>query len=120
MKKFITKLLSIILIIFGFYHIVISIFSIFYLYPRVLNSTESITWRLQESLVEKAFILYLSTIINGLYGLTLLLRPPEKVKTVHLLAGMVLVIFSFFFVTRTELTTDPVAIIFFNLLMGKN
>jgi hypothetical protein len=116
MKKIFAKALSLLLIIFGLYHIGLSIISIFIIYPRLPNSPEGTSWLVQESLVEKAIILYLSTIIDGLYGLSLLIRPVDEIKTIHFLAGAVLFVFSLFFITRTRLTADPVLFYLFEIL----
>lgn len=107
MKKTFAKLISFLLIIFGIYHIVLSLVAIFIIYPQTLGSQKLVPFDLQESLVEKAIIIYISTAIDGLYGFSLLVKPAEKIKTVHLLAGMIIFVFSFFFVTRTRLTNDP-------------
>jgi len=107
MKKTFAKIISFLLIIFGIYHIALSLVAIFIIYPQVLDSQKLIPFDLQESLVEKAIIIYISTAIDGLYGFSLLVKPAEKIKTIHLLAGIIIFVFSLFFVTRTRLTNDP-------------
>lgn len=114
MKKILTKTLSVALIIFGLYHVVLSIVSIFYIYPHVMESPERYSPQLRQSLVEKAFIIYLSTIIDGIYGFSLLIKPSDEVKAIHLIAGFALFLFSALFVTKTQLTMDPILIILLN------
>jgi hypothetical protein len=110
-KKIFGKVLSILLIVFGLYHIIISSALIFFVYPKLLKSPETLPLDFQESLVEKAIILYLSTIIDGLYGMALLIKPSQEVKNIHLVAGLILFVFSIFFITRTQLITDPLGLI---------
>ena len=114
MKRALTKFLSILMIIFGLYHIVLSMLAIFFIYPQVFSS-KAISLKTQEGLIEKAIIIYLVVIIDGLYGASLFVKPSEEIKTIHILAGIIIFIFSIFFVTRTSLTADPLVLFFSEL-----
>lgn len=118
LKQLATKLTSLALIILSSYQILLSITAIFFIYPYLYPyGREAII--IQEGLVEKALILYASMVASGIYGVTLLFKPTEKVKIIHLLAGILIFIFSLFFVTQTPFTTDPLQQFLFNLMGTK-
>ncbi|MFC1789970.1 hypothetical protein ACFLZP_00630 [Patescibacteria group bacterium] len=98
------KVLSILLITFGFYHILISVILIFFIYPRQLGSPQSVSLYSQKSLVEKAIVLYLTTIVDGFFGIALLAKPKDEIKIFHLLAGLGILLFSVIFVSRSVFT----------------
>lgn len=120
LKDIFTKVLSVLLLIAGTYHFLLSSLFILFIYPRSLGTHKFIPFTLQESLIEKALVLYFTTIIEGIYGLSLLIRPREKVSVLHLLAGIAIFIFSIFFITQTRLTTDPLLVIFKEVLKKNN
>lgn len=116
MKKFLHKSISLLLVLFSFYQIVFSLYSIFILYPSVLNTAAPVSYKLQASLADKAFIIYLNTIVNSIYGTLLLFKETEKVTIIHLIIGFALFIFSLVFITPTKLTLDPFNFIIRDLL----
>ena len=118
LKEIITKSLSILLIVSGLYHLLLSSLFVLIIYPRSLNSDRFVPLIIQEGLIEKALVLYLTTIVEGLYGLSLLFRPKQEVGLFHLLVGIIIFFFSFFFITETRLTTDPLWLILQNIISG--
>ncbi|HUW21792.1 MAG TPA: hypothetical protein VMW41_03910 [Candidatus Bathyarchaeia archaeon] len=112
MKNILSKIVSYLLIIFGFYHIILSAVSIFFIYPIIFHTNEYHSFQIQEGLVEKAIIIYVSTVIDGFYGIALLVKPTDQIKTVHILAGLFIFVFSIFFITKSKVTNDPLFILF--------
>lgn len=118
LKQLAAKLTSSALIILGSYQILLSITAIFFVYPYLYPyGREAII--IQEGLIEKGLILYASMVVSGIYGVLLLFKPTEKVKIIHLLAGILIFIVSLFFVTQTPFTTDPLQQFLFNLIGAK-
>jgi len=115
LKHLAAKLTSLALIISGAYQTLLSLNAIFFIYPHLAPQGQEIYF-IQEGLIEKALILYVSMVISGFYGVTLLFKPPEKIKIIHILSGMAIFIGSTFFVTQTPFTTDPVQQFLFKLL----
>ena len=106
-KKLVVNILSFFLILVGGYQMIFSLQRIFFLYPHLHPSSWRHSLLLQEGLIEKAFILYLTMVVDGFYGLSLLFKPIEKIKLAHLIAGLLIALFSVSFITETSLTTDP-------------
>ena len=94
LKETLGKILSYLLIFFGLYQIIISSVFILFTLPNFLKSSRFISHRLQEGLIEKAIILYLTTVIDGFYGVSLLVKPSEEIEIAHLLIGLIILIFS--------------------------
>lgn len=74
------------------YYLLESVFNILYFYPRLFNSsrTSFLVYNLQENLFQRAISDYFSLIIYSFLGLTFLTTPEEKIKNIHLLAGVVI------------------------------
>jgi TRAP-type uncharacterized transport system fused permease subunit len=115
-RKILAKSVSFLMILFGLYHLVFSSFLILFVYPRLFKSSQELPKEFHEGLVEKAIVLYVTTIIDGLYGAALMVRPGREVKTIHILAGLIIFVFSIFFVTRNQLTADPISLFLTNSL----
>ena len=106
-RLYAAKITSLGMIVSCFYQILLSLNAIFFIYPY-LDTHDQRNLIIQEGLVEKAIILYVTMIINGFYGVTLLFKPARQVKLIHVFAGMVIFIGSLFFVVDTPFTTTPI------------
>ncbi|MBN1263380.1 MAG: hypothetical protein JW991_03400 [Candidatus Pacebacteria bacterium] len=111
-RKIISTILSSLLILFGVYNLIFSVILIFFVYPQVFDSPRLLGPALQESLIEKAITIYLSTVIDGFYGVALFLKPSEKIKIIHLVAAFLIFVYSVFFVTQSNLTRNPLGLLF--------
>ena len=112
-KDFVTKITSLTLVFTGFYQIFLSLNAVFFIYPSFDQTRPSFT--IQEGLIEKALLLYATMISDSIYGLALLFKPSQEVKTIHVIIGILLAVFSIFFITQTPFTVDPI----FNFLKGQ-
>lgn len=108
LKHFLAKALSILLILSGIYQIFLSLNAIFFVYPYYANNYGYRTFWVEEGLVEKALILYLTMIVNGMYGVTLLFKPAHEVKIAHIFVGLLIFLGSVLFISRNPITTDPI------------
>jgi hypothetical protein len=113
-KNFVAKTVSIILILSTVYQILLSINAIFFLYPELISGNHQVSLRLEMGLADKALLLYATMIVDGAYGLGLLLKPSREVEIFHIVLGAILAILSIFFITKTPFTTDPI----FNFLIN--
>lgn len=106
-KDKLAKLTSFLLIGFGIYQIIYSTILLFFVYPHLRFTGESGVL-LYESLIEKALVYYASMVVNGIYGMTLLFKPKEELTYLQILGGLIIFALGILFVTRTEVTTDPI------------
>ena len=106
LKNLVTKITSLVLIFAGLYQTLLSLNAVFFIYPSLSRTRPSFI--IQESLIGKALLLYATMISDGIYGLVLLFKPSQEVKTIHLIAGILLAVFSIFFITKTPFTTNPI------------
>ena len=107
-KHILTRIVSVILILSGFYHLFLSINAIFFIYPDLHPDNYRASLILQKGLIEKALLIYAVMIVNSTYGLALLLKPSQEVKIIHAIIGVFIAIASVFFITKTPFTTDPI------------
>ena len=108
LKHILTRIVSVILILSGFYHLFLSINAIFFIYPDLHPNNYRASLILQKGLIEKALLLYAVMILNGSYGLALLFKPSQEVKIIHTIIGIFITTASVFFITKTPFTTDPI------------
>lgn len=108
LKHLLAKALSILLILSGIYQILLSFNAIFFIYPYLTDYQGYRPFWIEEGLIEKALLLYAIMVVNGIYGVALLFKPPQEVKIIHILGGVLIFIGSAFFVIQTPFTTDPV------------
>ena len=107
LRRILTKITSIAMVLFSLYQIFLSMNAIFFIYPNLQpQGYEALV--VQEGLIEKAIILYISMITNGIYGTILLFKPEEEVKFIHIIFGIIIFFVSLFFVTKTPFTSDPI------------
>lgn len=100
-------MISVSLIVAGFYNILLSVNTLLFIYPHLnINSQTALT--IEAGLIDKALIIYFTMIIDSGYGLALLFKPMAKIKTFHLLIGALIFIISIFLITKTPFTTNPV------------
>lgn len=118
LKHFLVKALSILLILSGIYQIFLSLKAIFFVYPYYANNYGYRPFWVEEGLVEKALILYLTMVVNGMYGITLLFKPAREVRIAHIFVGILIFLGSVFFISRNPITTDPVQQFLLKLLGG--
>lgn len=109
------KIVSFFLLLSSLYQTLLSVNAIFFIYPNLIVNHQN-QYRIEEGLIEKAIILYATMLTGGLYGLSLLLKPSDKLKFVHIFSGLIIFFVSVFFVSRTPFTTDPVQNLLINLL----
>lgn len=107
LKKILARLVSILLIVLGLFNTLLSVQAIFFIYPKLRIDIRT-PIDIQAGLVEKALVLYLTMVVDGTYGLVLLLKPAEKIKTIHIVIGFLIFVASIFFVSKTSFTTNPV------------
>ena len=115
-KHKLAKLVSFLLIGVGLYHVFYSISLLFFVYPHLSISQDKAGLLIQQGLLQKAIIYYFSMLVNGLYGYFLFFKPKEEIETYHIVAGIIISVFSVFFIARTPLTTDPVLQFLINFL----
>lgn len=108
LKDFAQKIISFILILSGIYQIFLSFNAIFFIYPQLVPSQRRFSYLTEMGLTDKALLLYATMIIDGIYGLGLLLKPSREVEIFHLVFGAVLAIVSIFFITKTPFTINPI------------
>lgn len=118
LKHLAAKVTSLALIVSGLYQILLSLNAIFFIYPHLSPSGREV-FIIQEGLIEKALILYVLMVTSGIYGVILLFKPREEVKLIHILSGILIFIFSIFFVVQTPFTTDPIMQFLFGWLRIK-
>ena len=114
-KNHSAKIVSFFLIANTIYQTILSVNAIFFIYPR-LNFDSQNNLIIQEGLVERAIILYATIVVGGIYGSFLLLRPSNKLKVIHVISGILIFIFSIFYVVRTPFTDDPLQRLIFKLI----
>lgn len=107
-KRIFSRLISLSLIGAGLYQILYSSLLVLFVYPKLKISQDAGGLLIQEGLIEKAIVYWLMIIVNSLYGFFLLFKPEEEIRFYHLAAGVVISIFSIFFIVQTPLTTDPI------------
>lgn len=108
------KLTSVLLIGFGIYQIIYSTILLILVYPNLDLSQGYSSVLLYESLIEKALVYYASMIINGIYGMSLLFKKKEELTYLQILGGLIIFGLGVFFVTKTEITSNPIV----DLLLG--
>lgn len=111
-KHRLSRLTSILLIGSGVYQVIYSSVLIIFVYPHLKFSVGESGILLHESLIEKALVYYASMIVNGIYGFSLLFKPKEEVTYLQIIGGMIIFALGILFVTRTEVTTDPIINLF--------
>lgn len=111
-KHRLSRLTSILLIGSGVYQVIYSSALIIFVYPHLKFGFGESGILLYESLIEKALVYYASMIVNGIYGFSLLFKPKEEVTYLQIIGGMIIFALGILFVTRTEITTDPIIKLF--------
>ncbi|KPJ70984.1 hypothetical protein AMJ51_00370 [Microgenomates bacterium DG_75] len=106
-KHGLAKLTSILLIGMGLWQVFYSTGLLLFVYPSLKFGGGDSSYLLYVGLIEKAIVNYLAMIISGVYGVTLLFKPKEKLTYFQIAGGLVIFGFTVFFVTRTPVTTDP-------------
>lgn len=106
------RLTSILLIGFGIYQLIYSSVLLVFVYPHLKFGAGKSSLLLYESLIEKALVYYASMIINGIYGISLLFKSREEITYLQTVGGLVIFALGVLFVTRTEVTTDPIVNLF--------
>lgn len=120
-KHKLAKLTSFLLIGFGIYQIFYSTLLLLFVYPHLDFDKSYSGILLYESLIEKALVYYASMIVNGIYGTSLLFKPREKLTYLQIVGGLFIFGLGILFVTKTEVTTDPIVDFFLrvvNLISG--
>ncbi|MBL7150524.1 hypothetical protein ISS86_01185 [Candidatus Microgenomates bacterium] len=108
LKSFAAKITSLVLIFSGLYQTFLSLNAIFFIYPHLNPNQARSSLVIQSGFIEKALLLYATMLIDGIYGAILLFKSSKEIEILHILIGIVLVIFSLFFITKTPFTTDPI------------
>lgn len=111
-KHKLAKFTSVLLIGSGVYQVIYSSVLIIFVYPHLKFGMGESGVLLYESMIEKALVYYASMIISGIYGISLLFKSKEEVTYLQIVGGLIVFILSVFFVTRTEVTTDPIVDLF--------
>lgn len=106
-KHALAKIISILLVGGGLYNIVYSSYLLLVVYPKLKVSYDITGLALQEGMVEKAFIHYISLILNGFYGIGLMFRPKEKLTYIQILGGFIIFVLTTFFVIKSPVTNNP-------------
>jgi hypothetical protein len=114
-KQIAAKITSVALIIFSLYQMVFSLNAIFFIYPH-LSEGQNPSYNLQQGLIEKAIVLYVTMITSGIFGFILFFKPAEKVKTIHILLGIIVFAISAYFSIQTPFSTDPLSRTILNML----
>jgi len=106
-KHLASRIISVVLIGAGLYKVFYSALLIFFIYPRfnIQNNTAGLL--IQQGLVEKALVYWLTMVVDGLFGFNLLFKPQGEIRFVHIFLGLFISIFSVFFIVRTPLTVNP-------------
>ena len=105
LKHLTAKAVSVSLIFFGLYQVYLSINSIFFIYPRLAEGA-GYSRVMQEGLFQKAIFIYLSMIIDGVYGFALFLKPAHEIKIMHIVTGAVIGTVSFIFTFRSSASAN--------------
>lgn len=108
LKHKVSKLISILLILVGFFHLAYSTYLLVFFYPNMSLPQGKLGLSIQRSLIEKALVMYLNLVVDGIYGLVLLTKPKEEIKVLHILLGAVVLAVSTFFMIQTPLTAIPI------------
>jgi hypothetical protein len=74
---------------------------------------------IEAGLIEKALILYVTMVASGVFGSILLLKPSSKVKTFHIVLGILIFIISALFTTKTSFNSDPLSLYLMEILNKK-
>ncbi len=111
-KHKLAKLTSALLIGFSVYQIIYSSALLVFVYPKLKFGTGDSGFLLYESLIEKALVYYASMIINAIYGISLLFKPREEITYLQIIGGLIVFALGILFVTKTEMTTDPIIRLF--------
>lgn len=90
LKNLLSKLTATGLILLGLQSLFLSLYDLFFLFPRGLPLD-------QTNLIHKAIILTATMMIDTVFGLILFLKSKEEVKIGHLFAGLCLLLISIFF-----------------------
>jgi hypothetical protein len=110
------KLTSLLLIGIGVYQIIYSTFLLVLVYPHLNFEQGYSGMLLYESLIEKALVYYASMIISGIYGISLLFKSREKLTYLQIVGGLFVFGLNVFFVTKTQVTTDPFVDLFLKII----
>lgn len=111
LKRLLARLVSLVMVGNGLYQMYLSINSIFFIYPQLTTQAPG-AMTLQAGLMEKAILIFISMIANGVYGVALLFKPEEKIQILHIILGVTIFVGSLFFVQES----GPVAIWLRNFL----
>ncbi|MBU1126732.1 MAG: hypothetical protein ABIH88_03270 [Patescibacteria group bacterium] len=106
-KHKLAKLVSILLIGAGLYNIAYSSYLLTVVYPKLKITYDSAGLSLQEGMVEKAFVHYISLIVNGFYGIGLMFKPREKLTYIQVFGGIILFSLTTLFVIKSPVTGNP-------------
>jgi len=115
-KYRLSRLTSILLIGSGIYQVIYSSALIIFVYPHLKFGAGKSGISLYESMIEKALVYYASMIISGIYGISLLFKSKEEVTYFQIIGGLIVFALGIFFVTRTEVTTDPIIRLFIRII----
>lgn len=115
-KSRLGKLTSILLVSIGLYQIIYSAALLILVYPKFKFGSGQSSLLIYESLIEKAIVYYVTMVINGIYGLTLMFKSKEEISYLQIIVGLLVFGFSVFFVTETPFTTDPISNLFIEFL----
>lgn len=116
LKRLISRLISLTLIASGIYKIIYSSVLMIFVYPQISLAEQESAKLIQEGLIEKAIIYWVTLCVDMLFASFLLFKPAEKIRPFHLVAGSLISIGSVFFVVRTPLTEDPLLLLLENAL----
>jgi hypothetical protein len=119
LKHFVAKITSVLLIFSTFYQTVLSINAILFVYPQLANLQRYQSLTVEKVLVEKAIIIYVSMLVSGTYGITLLVKPAQQLKIAHILVGILIFIGSLFFISQDPIMTDPIQQLILRLLQSR-
>lgn len=106
-KHKLAKLVSILLVGAGIYNIAYSSYLLTVVYPKLKVTYDLAGLSLQEGMVEKAFVHYISLIVNGFYGIGLMFKPREKLTYIQVFGGIVLFALTTLFVIKSPVTGNP-------------
>ena len=106
-KHKLAKLVSILLIGAGLYNIAYSSYLLTVVYPKLKITYDLAGLSLQEGMVEKAFVHYISLIVNGFYGIGLMFKPREKLTYIQVFGGIILFSLTTLFVIKSPITGNP-------------
>lgn len=107
-KRFLTKIISSVLLGISGYKMIYSILLIFFIYPQLSANSNAVGALIQEGLIGKMTAYLLTMVVDGVLGFFLLLKPAEEITVFHLIFGIILFGLSVFFIIKTPLTVDPI------------